>query len=202
VPENVNSAYAESAHIPLSKMTAQNTQKRAKTFTRQAAEQYVENLAILSAVYDMERDHASMANRKSATHQQRSGSLGANGTQSHALLVMHVHHSIGFASIQGIIPMETPCWGRQCISLQCIACPTQGMRGFGVAQSSSPLMDTNTGPIQASTTVDHGMTTPWLSCQTISFPIPSQPPLTCKTCLPFCATLLASKPVLGIADTS
>jgi hypothetical protein len=39
VPENVNSAYAESAHIPLSKMTARNTQKRAKTFTKQAAEQ-------------------------------------------------------------------------------------------------------------------------------------------------------------------
>jgi len=57
VPENVNSAYAESAHIPLSKMTARNTQKRAKTFTKQAAERYVENLAISSAVYDMECNH-------------------------------------------------------------------------------------------------------------------------------------------------
>jgi Plavaka transposase len=58
VPENVNSAYAESAHIPLSKLTARNTQKRAKTFTKQAAERYVENLAISSAHHDMEMDIA------------------------------------------------------------------------------------------------------------------------------------------------
>ena len=56
VPENVNSAYAESAHIPLSKVTARNTQKRAATFTKQAAERYVENLAISSAKYDMQQD--------------------------------------------------------------------------------------------------------------------------------------------------
>ena len=61
VPENVNSAYAESAHIPLSKLTARNTQKRAKTFTKQAAERYVENLAISSAHHDMEHDHAQSA---------------------------------------------------------------------------------------------------------------------------------------------
>ena len=53
MPENVNSAYAKSAHIPLSKLTARNTQKRAKTFTKQAAERYVENLAISSAKYDI-----------------------------------------------------------------------------------------------------------------------------------------------------
>ena len=126
--------------------------------------------------------------QRTATHQQRSGSLGAGGTQSHGLLVMHVHHSSGFVSIQGIIPMETPCRRRQCITLQRIACHTQGMWGFGVARSSSPLRDTNTGPIQASTTVNHGMTTPWLSGQTISIPIPSQPSstpsLTSETCLP------------------
>ena len=56
VPENVNIAYAKSAHIPLSKLTAHNTQKRAKTFTKQAAERYVENLAISSAFYDMQQD--------------------------------------------------------------------------------------------------------------------------------------------------
>jgi hypothetical protein len=60
VPENVNSAYAESAHIPLSKLTARNTQKRAKTFTKQAAERYVENLAISSAKYDMQQDDLAM----------------------------------------------------------------------------------------------------------------------------------------------
>ncbi len=56
VPDNVNSAYAESAHIPLSKITARNTQKRATTFTRQAANRYTENLAIASAWQDMQHD--------------------------------------------------------------------------------------------------------------------------------------------------
>ena len=37
VPENVNSSYAESAHIPLAKITARNSQKRAVSFTKQAA---------------------------------------------------------------------------------------------------------------------------------------------------------------------
>ena len=68
VPDNVNSAYAESAHIPLSKLTARNTRKRAKTFTKQAAERYVENLAISSAHHDMEHDraHSALAARSSA----------------------------------------------------------------------------------------------------------------------------------------
>jgi hypothetical protein len=46
VPENVNSAYAESARIPISKETTKNTQKLPKTFTLQMARRYVENLAI------------------------------------------------------------------------------------------------------------------------------------------------------------
>ena len=71
VPENMNSAYAESAHIPLSKMTARNTQKRAKTFTKQAAEQYVENLAISSAVYDVECDDAMVMGRSGAAAEDR-----------------------------------------------------------------------------------------------------------------------------------
>jgi hypothetical protein len=49
VPDNVNSAYEESAHTLPSKITARNTQKRATTFTRQAANRYTENLAIASA---------------------------------------------------------------------------------------------------------------------------------------------------------
>jgi Plavaka transposase len=56
VPDNVNSAYAESAHIALSKVTARNTQKRAITFTLQAANRYVENLAIAAAWEDMQQD--------------------------------------------------------------------------------------------------------------------------------------------------
>ena len=58
VPENVNSAYAESAHIPISKETTKDTQKRPKTFTLQMACRYVENLAI-------HRGHG-MINTKSA----------------------------------------------------------------------------------------------------------------------------------------
>ena len=54
--ENVNSAYAKSAHIPLSKLTARNTQRKAKTFTKQATERYVENLTISSALYDILQD--------------------------------------------------------------------------------------------------------------------------------------------------
>lgn len=53
VPDNVNSAYAESAHIPLAKITSRNTQKRAISFTKQAATRYVENLAISLASADM-----------------------------------------------------------------------------------------------------------------------------------------------------
>ena len=58
VPDNVNSAYAESAHIPLAKLTSRNTQKRAKDFTKQSGFRYVENLAISSAWHDMECDVA------------------------------------------------------------------------------------------------------------------------------------------------
>jgi hypothetical protein len=70
VPDNVNSAYAESAHIPMSKLTSRNTQKRAKTFTRQAAERYVENLAISSAWHDMERDVCSEINGRPPQEEQ------------------------------------------------------------------------------------------------------------------------------------
>jgi len=46
VPEVMNSSYAESAHITISKDTTRNTQKRQETFTLQAAMRYIENLAI------------------------------------------------------------------------------------------------------------------------------------------------------------
>ena len=47
VPQNFNSAFMESAHIPLAKDTSRNTQKRSTSFTYQAAHRYVENLTIL-----------------------------------------------------------------------------------------------------------------------------------------------------------
>ena len=46
VPDNVNSAYPESARIPLAKITSRNTQKRAVSFTTQAAHRFVENLVV------------------------------------------------------------------------------------------------------------------------------------------------------------
>jgi hypothetical protein len=49
VPEIFNSAYAESAHIPIPKKTVKNTQKRNETYEIQAAHRYVENLAISHA---------------------------------------------------------------------------------------------------------------------------------------------------------
>lgn len=54
VPQNMNSAFAESAHIQTSKVTAQNTQRRPDTFTLQAAERYVENLAIARGHMEMQ----------------------------------------------------------------------------------------------------------------------------------------------------
>ena len=56
VPDNVNSAYAESAHIPLAKLTSRNTQKRAVSFTKQAAHRYVENLVVSLASADVYND--------------------------------------------------------------------------------------------------------------------------------------------------
>ena len=56
VPDNVNSAYPESAHIPLAKITSRNTQKRAISFTKQAAHRYVENLVVSLASADVVND--------------------------------------------------------------------------------------------------------------------------------------------------
>ena len=52
VPQNVNSTFTESAHIPLAKDTSRNTQKRGTSFTYQAAKRYVENLALELAFYE------------------------------------------------------------------------------------------------------------------------------------------------------
>ena len=56
VPDNVNCANAESAHIPLAKIASQNTQKRAISFTKQAANRYLENLVVSLASRDVEND--------------------------------------------------------------------------------------------------------------------------------------------------
>jgi hypothetical protein len=46
VPQNFNSSFAESAHIPIAKDTSRNTQKRYHSFTHQAAQRYIENITI------------------------------------------------------------------------------------------------------------------------------------------------------------
>ena len=56
VPENVKSAYAESVHIPLAKVTSQNTKIRAVSFTKQAGHRYIENLVVSLASADMSCD--------------------------------------------------------------------------------------------------------------------------------------------------
>jgi hypothetical protein len=50
VPKVMNSSYAESAHITISKDTTWNTQKCQETFTLLAAMHYIENLAIRKSV--------------------------------------------------------------------------------------------------------------------------------------------------------
>jgi hypothetical protein len=55
VPENVNSACAESAHI-LAKSTTRNTQKLAVSFTKQATHRYIKNLVVLLVSADMPHD--------------------------------------------------------------------------------------------------------------------------------------------------
>ena len=56
VPDVVNSAYAESAHITLAKVTSRNTQKRAISFVPQAAHRYIENLVVSLASADLKND--------------------------------------------------------------------------------------------------------------------------------------------------
>ncbi len=56
VPENVNSSYAESAHIPLTKITARNSQKQGVSFIKQAALRYIEILAVSLAWADVKSD--------------------------------------------------------------------------------------------------------------------------------------------------
>jgi hypothetical protein len=68
VPDNVNSAFAESAHIPLAKMTSRNTQKRAISFTKQAAHRYVENIVVSLASADVVNDRKLKGHRSIRTH--------------------------------------------------------------------------------------------------------------------------------------
>jgi hypothetical protein len=56
VSDNVNSAYPESAHIPLAKITSRNTQKQAVLFPKQAAHCYVVNLVVSLASSDVVND--------------------------------------------------------------------------------------------------------------------------------------------------
>ncbi|KAI2500734.1 hypothetical protein MHU86_13762 [Fragilaria crotonensis] len=127
VPENVNSAYAESAHIPLSKITARNTQKRAKTFTRQAAHRYIENLAIASAWQDMQQDiiHKGGSSLRllleSPVKTMHFQQCLADNSQSHGGWGSSLA-SAGIGRIPQTILVATPCLAVQCISLGNIVC--------------------------------------------------------------------------------
>ena len=68
VPEVMNSSYFESAHISISKVTARNTQKRTHTFTLQAAQRYLENLAIRKGVSNISDMPKRVANTMPPTH--------------------------------------------------------------------------------------------------------------------------------------
>jgi hypothetical protein len=68
VPEVMNSSYAESAHISISKDTTRNTQKRQKTFTLQAAMRYVENLAIRKCAFNVGHDISPSPTLLPSTH--------------------------------------------------------------------------------------------------------------------------------------
>ncbi len=66
--DNVNSAYAESAHIPLAKKASRNTQKRAILFTKQAANCYLENLVVSLASRDVENNVKHNVDSSAAKH--------------------------------------------------------------------------------------------------------------------------------------
>ena len=75
VPQNVNSAFAESAHIPIAKHTTRNTQKRKATFTIQAANRYVENLAVGMSWRDanLTNDSPIVTNNHTTAHSRKDG---------------------------------------------------------------------------------------------------------------------------------
>jgi hypothetical protein len=80
VPQNVNSAYAESAHIPLAKDTARKTQRRTSTFTKhQAAHRYVENLVISLASSDIVSDNLKKSTPTAMACPPAVGSLTGRG---------------------------------------------------------------------------------------------------------------------------
>jgi hypothetical protein len=87
VPQNVNSAFAESAHIPIAKDTTRNTQKRKATFTIQAANRYVEDLAVgiswreanLSNNSSTSNNHTTAHSRKHGKHFTATETLTADG---------------------------------------------------------------------------------------------------------------------------
>ena len=63
VPSNVNSTYAESAHIELAKVTSRRTQKRYDTFVLQSANRYIEDLTITRAIAAITESSNDIINR-------------------------------------------------------------------------------------------------------------------------------------------
>ena len=84
VPQNFNSAFMESAHIPLAKDTSRNTQKRSTSFTYQAAHRYVENLIIL-------RSYSSLAAVAGSTYNDE-GDDDRNNIANNMIVPVHIDH--------------------------------------------------------------------------------------------------------------
>jgi len=103
VPDNVNSAYAQSARILVAKMTSRNTQKRALSFTRQAAHCYVENLAVTLASADAANNIESMGSRLDTHHRQQQHLTPWN---DHAMVKWHKVKALLPAFIQAFINLH------------------------------------------------------------------------------------------------
>jgi Plavaka transposase len=86
VPQNFNSSFTESAHIPIAKATSRNTQKRVGTFTQQAAQRYIENIAIDLAWND------SIGQFRDVTINQQEGCEGRRYTVAVDPTTGQMHH--------------------------------------------------------------------------------------------------------------
>jgi hypothetical protein len=112
VPDNINTAYKESAHIPRAKMTSRHTQKRAVSFTKQATHCFVENLAVTLASADAANNIESMGSRLDTHHRQQQHLTPWN---DHAMVKWHKVKALlpalinAFTNLQGLQKGKSIC---------------------------------------------------------------------------------------------
>jgi hypothetical protein len=169
VPDNVNSAYAELAHITLAKVTSQITQKRAISFTMQAAHRYLEDLDVSFASADVKNDiklkgasFAPLGTHGTTTSPtpeiQLSGGKSGRDLSIQGLLAMNPLPSSGKARDLQMIWR----WSISCVELQhswpIIAAPdAQPMARSCASHPSLMQMVNGTVPIPAVTMAKFGM---------------------------------------------